>query len=74
MHRLKRMDADALAQTVVEAFRLVDRDKISRIYDRWEHVLELIVQGGGTNDLVESNRGLRKSLKGLLDVSRFYDS
>jgi hypothetical protein len=73
MHRLKRMDADSLARTVIDAFRLVDRDKISRIYDRWEYVLELIVQGEGTNDLVESNRGLRKSLEGLPDVSRFYN-
>jgi hypothetical protein len=51
----------------------VNRDKISWIYDRWEYVLELIVQGGGTNDLVESNRGLKKSLEGLPDVTRFYD-
>jgi hypothetical protein len=72
MHRLKQMDVDTLTQMVVEAFRLVDCDKISQIYDRWEYVLELIVvQGDGTNDLVESNRGLRKSLEGVPDVSHF---
>jgi hypothetical protein len=72
MHRLKRMDTDALARTVNECFDMVESEKIDRIYDRWEYVLDLIIQGGGTNDLVESNRGLTKSLDTLPNVRRLY--
>jgi hypothetical protein len=66
------MDADALARTVHECFDMVEPEKIDRIYNRWEYVLELIIQGGGTNDLVESNRGLMKSLDTLPNVCRLY--
>lgn len=62
MHRLKRMDPDVLAETVYEAFSLLDPVKIERVYQRWEYVLDLIIKGEGTNDLVEKNRGLTKSL------------
>jgi hypothetical protein len=72
MHRLKRMDADALSRTVFEAFDLIDPGKIEHIYSKWEYVLDLIVKGEGTNDLVKMNRGLSKSLDDLPDISRFY--
>jgi hypothetical protein len=72
MHRLKRMDTDALARTVHECFDKVEPEKIDRIYNRWEYVLDLIIKGGGTNDLVESNRGLMKSLDTLPNVRRLY--
>jgi hypothetical protein len=40
-------------------------DKIENIYKRWEHVLDLIIEGRGTNELVEQNCGLTKSLDDL---------
>jgi hypothetical protein len=71
-HRLKRMEADALARSVRDVFHSIGSDKILRIYERWEYVLELIIRGEGTNDLVEMNRGLTKSLANLPDVARYY--
>ncbi len=40
----------------------MDGRKLESIYDRWELVLEHMIVGKGTNDLVESRRGLTKSL------------
>ncbi len=65
LHCLKRMDANALSRSVHDAFTMVDQGKIERIYRRWEYVLDLIIKGDGTNDLVEMNRGLSKSLDDL---------
>jgi hypothetical protein len=56
------MEVDALAQTVCDSFLLVDSNKIASIFKRWELVLTLIIKGNGTNDLVETCRGLTKSL------------
>ncbi len=71
---MKRMDAEALSHTVHEAFQMIDLDKIERIYKRWEYVLDLIIKGEGTNDLVEMNRGLTKSLDVLPSVSEKYNN
>jgi rRNA-processing protein FCF1 len=70
LHKLKRMDTEALSRSVFDAFELVDEKKIERIYKRWEYVLELIIKGEGTNDLVEMNCGLTKSLCDLPNVKR----
>jgi hypothetical protein len=72
LHKLKRMDTEALSRSVFDAFELVDEKKIERIYKRWEYVLDLIIKGEGTNDLVEMNRGLTKSLCDLPNVKTKY--
>jgi hypothetical protein len=66
LHKFKRMDPDSLSRSVRDAwFGMDTMDKLDRIYKRWEHVLSLIEKGKGTNDLVESDRGLTKSLDSL---------
>jgi hypothetical protein len=62
LHRLCRMDPDGLSRTVRGAFLLVEAGTISKIFKRWELVLQLIMSGKGSNELVESKRGLTKSL------------
>jgi hypothetical protein len=71
LHRLNRMESEALARSVRDAFLLVDNDKIASIFKRWELVLTLIIKGEGTNDLVESRRGLTKSLAKCSDLERY---
>ena len=66
LHKFKRMDPESLSRSVRDAwFGMDSMDKLGRIYKRWEHVLSLIVKGKGTNDLVEMDRGLTKSLDSL---------
>jgi hypothetical protein len=74
LHRLKRMDVEALSCTIQEAFRMIDIEKITRIYEQWEYILDLIIKGEGTNDLVEMNCGLMKSLDALPSVSEKYNN
>lgn len=63
LHRLRRMEKNALARSVREAFNLIDGFRVlGNIAQRWEIVMDLIIKGNGTNDLVEMNRGLKKSL------------
>lgn len=69
LHRLKRMSTEALSRTVRDAFEMIGSSKVENIYNRWEYVLELIIRGEGRNDLVESNRGLTKSLDVLPIIS-----
>jgi hypothetical protein len=71
LHRLNRMEAGALSRTVRDAFLLVDKSKLKSIYDHWELVLELMIVGKGTNDLVESRRGLTKSLLEKVELDSY---
>ncbi len=65
------MEVDALARTVRNAFLLVEPEKISKIFKRWQLVLTLIIKGNGTNNLVESKRCLTKSLAMVDDLDRY---
>jgi len=58
VHRQKVMQADILCKSVDEAWESFDSEKISKVATRWVKVLRLIIKGNGTNDLVESERGL----------------
>jgi hypothetical protein len=71
LHRLKRMSPDALSRTVRDAFDMMDCSKVNNIYNRWGTVLDLIIRGDGSNDLVERNRGLTKPLD-LLPILSMY--
>jgi hypothetical protein len=68
MHRGKRMHKDALCKTVNNAFESLDSSKLASIGKRWIRVLDLIVVGKGSNDLVEQCRGLTTSLADLPDL------
>ena len=62
LHRERLMNADVLADTVLEAWNLFDSQKLTNISMRWEKVLHLIIKGTGSNDLVEQERGLKSTL------------
>ena len=66
LHCQRLMNEDALADTVEEAFLAFDGyTKLAAIARRWELVLDLILDDGGGNDLVETKRGqLTKPLIG----------
>ena len=59
------MRNDILACSVSEAYTKVDHMVLTRVYERWKLVLRLIIAGKGTNNLVESHRGLRANLVSL---------
>lgn len=63
MHKSRRMNEDSLAETVEKAWGMIDASvKFLLVIDRWKRVLGLIILGKGDNHLVETCRGLRKSL------------
>ena len=57
-HRNRTREPDALALSVQEAWRDLPATTITKIFDRIPVVLDLIVDHGGNNDLVETRRGL----------------
>jgi hypothetical protein len=71
LHRLNRMEVEALFKSVRNAFLLVDSNTIQNIFERWNLVLDLIIQGKGTNDLVKTRRGLTKSLLRFANLDKF---
>ena len=67
IHRWKKMEEDALAYSIEQAWNLVDGyTKFHAVHDavheRWKKVLKLVQLGKGGNSLVEKCRGLRSSL------------
>jgi hypothetical protein len=65
MHRGKRVQKDVLCKTVYHAFFSLQPNKLENIAQRWKRVLDLIIVGKGSNDLVEKCRGLTSSLADL---------
>ena len=63
IHRWKKIEEDALAYSIEQAWTLVDGyTKFHAVNERWKKVLNLILLGKGGNTLVEKCRGLRGSL------------
>ena len=61
-HRGKAPTANQLSNTVMEAFDRLDSTTLTKINDRWEKVMELIIAGDGSNEFVEKNHGLTSTL------------
>ena len=61
MHRNKVVTKDALSRTVYDAFNEIDNKVLANVHERWVKVLDLIVKGDGSNDLVEMERGLKSN-------------
>jgi hypothetical protein len=57
LHRDKRTDANAIANSVQQAWNHLPSEKIARVFSRIPIVLELIVEDQGGNDLIEGHRG-----------------
>ena len=57
LHRDKRTDANANADSVLQAWNNLHLEKIFRVFSRIPIVLTLIVDDQGGNDLVETRRG-----------------
>jgi hypothetical protein len=68
MHRGKRVQKDTLCKTVYNAFESLESIKLENIASRWKCVLDLIILGKGSNDLVEQCRGITSSLADLPDL------
>ena len=74
LHKQRRMDSDSLALSVREAFNSIDGyTTLANIAKRWEVVLDLILEGKGSNDLVEKRRYLKKSLEPVQHVGKYAD-
>ena len=75
IHMGRSMKPDTLAVSVEESFRDFDGyEKLGEVAKRWKKVLELIVEGKGTNDLVESCRGIRLPLHDLCMLEALADN
>ena len=72
-HRNKVMHKDVLAATVEKCWNDIDmnEDILNKVHERWKVVLELIVKGKGSNNLVEKHHGLKSK---LLDMPEVPDS
>ena len=57
MHRNRRRDPDALAETVREAWDNLPIETIASVFERLPVNLQLIVDREGDNDGVEGRRG-----------------
>ena len=69
-HRDKVMNKDVLADTVEKCWNDVDMNEqiLKKVHQRWKLVLELILKGKGTNNLVERHRGIKSKLLDMPDV------
>ena len=61
IHKGKVMQSDVLSQSVEEAFRYISSTVLDKVHSRWKLVLQLLVSGEDTNEVVEEHRGLKKS-------------
>ena len=63
MHKFKCMESNVLAHSVWSTFIAFHPQSIQKVWDHWKTVLDLIICGNGTNDLVELHcRKLTSSL------------
>jgi hypothetical protein len=72
LHRLSRIDPDALLCTIRQPFLLIEAGTVAKFFKRWELVLELIMSGKGSNELVESRRGITKLLVSVNELDGYY--
>ena len=56
-HFRKRKEKGALWRTCQGAYKTLDPQKLTNVYNRWLYVLDLIITDDGDNRLVESRRG-----------------
>ena len=62
LHKGKVMNSHELSKSVMSSFAEISDHILTRVYDRWRLVMHLIISGKGTNEVVESHRGLKKPL------------
>jgi hypothetical protein len=68
VHCGKRIQKDTLCKTVYDAFKTLESIKLENIASCWKRVLDLIIIGKGSNDLVEQCHGITSSLADLPDL------
>jgi hypothetical protein len=78
MHCGKCIQKDMLCKTVYNAFETLESGKLENITSCWKHVLDLIIIGKGSNDLVEQCCGIMLSLTDLPnldydDIDSYHD-
>ena len=74
-HRKVVLHKDQLARNAERAFAVISPKILQKVHERWKLVLQLIVAGKGTNELVEEHRGkLNSTLLGEDDLPKVPDS
>ena len=68
LHKKKVMQNDVLAESMQEAFDEISKKILEKVHDWWKLMLKLIVQGKGSNNLVEAHHGLKDNLADLPTV------
>ena len=68
LHRDLVMVPDVLAATVERAFDGFNHVILNKVSERWKLVLDLIISGRGSNDLVEKHHGLKAKLEEDLSI------
>ena len=68
LHKKKVMQPYALAESVYEAYAKINSNVVKKAHEQWKLVLKLIIAGRGSNNLVESSRGLKVNLANLPSV------
>ena len=66
-HRRNVKQHDALARSFKKGWHDVQEHKLTKIWEHFLKVLDLIIQYHGGNDPVESNRGLRGVPEEMID-------
>ena len=61
IHKGKVMQSDVLSQSVEEVFGYISSRVLDKVHARWKLVLQLLVSGQGTIEVVEEHRGLKRS-------------
>ena len=69
MNKFKCMESNALAHSVQSTFIAFNPQSIQKVWDCWKSVLDLIISGNGTNDLVELHHGKLTSSLNYLPVT-----
>ena len=68
LHKNKVMQADVLADSVEKAWDVLSSSVLTKVHERWKLVLNLILAGKGSNDLVEKHRGIKAKLDDMPSV------
>ena len=69
VHKGKVMQCDKLAKSVVTAFNSINTEVFEKVHKRWKLVLQLIMSGKGTKEVVEQHRGLNKNPTNLPPIN-----
>ena len=68
LHKKKVMQPYALSLSVYDVYIKIEAGVLRKVHERWKLVLKLILARKGSNNLVESHRGLKANIADLTSV------